>query len=194
MPIYQPAAPAESLREYTKWIAKRKSNSGLTATKKIGKNHLPHKVFHVDLRDVTSGLGFTRARIVSWRYLYTDKQGHTAVEVQQTDDGTHHLHESHSGPMVDEQKALQLSLVNRKELHHMNFENAYLRVFALKICALWLRAPNREHDYFIPLPPYFYDLQAGQLYTTEKFVEIIQGAISKFRSKSTNQHDPMKGG
>lgn len=194
MPICYPEAPAESVSVYTNWIARRKPNTRLSATKKIGEKHLPHKVFHVDLRDVTSDRGFTRARLVSWRYLHTDKQGHTAVEVQLTDDGTHRFHEAHSGPMVDEMKALQLSLVNREELHHTNFEYAYLRLFALKICALWLRATTREHDYFVPLPPYFYGLQAGQLYTTGQFVEITQGAIRTFYGKSSNQHDPMKGG
>ncbi|GAB2576080.1 hypothetical protein [Spirosoma areae] len=190
MPIRHVDAPQESVNEFKSWLAKRKPNTRLLTNRRF----LPHRIFHVKLSDIVSGQGFANAWVVAWRHLHTDKQGSTAVETKVDEHGKYLFHEAHSGPMVDEHKDLFANLTNREELQHEEYEHASLRLFALKITAVWLRAADRKNDYFIALPPYFYGLQAGKLYPSDEFIKITQNAIRKLSDKSKAQTEPMRGG
>ncbi|QJW90117.1 hypothetical protein HNV11_12385 [Spirosoma taeanense] len=190
MPICTTPAPEDSVKGFTGWLAKRKPDTRLSKRKNV----LPHKVFHVNLSDIIAGKGFTNAHVVSWRHIYSDKHGSTAIETKVGESGDFLFHEAHSGPMVDEMKTLHLKLKKRKKLQSETYEFAFLRMFALKISAIWLRAADRQNDYFVPLPPYFYGLEQGRLYPVSEFIAITQRAITQLSAKSRGPAQRMMGG
>ena len=193
MAILHVTAPQGAINEYTNWTAKHRPGILLTAGSTYGST-LPHKVLHAPLSDIISGRGFTNAQVMGWRHILTDRQGAVAVETRVDEKGNYRFHEAHSGLMVDKMKATYPALINRTELQHDTYEFSFLRMFSLKICAIWLQASDRANDCFIPLPPYFYGLEADKLYTATDFITITQGAIRKLSAKGAGQNHPMIGG
>jgi hypothetical protein len=182
MPIKCVSAPAASTEKFRDWVSQRKPRGKVLLRGNKPEENLPHKVFHVSLDDIASEKGFANANQVSWRHIHTDSSGHHyAVEIRLgASKDKHHFQEVHHGLMVDELKALITALEDMEELKGEEYELAYLRIFAIKISALWLRAAERDNDYFIPLSPCFYGLIPGKLYAVPEFLEKAKEAVRIF--------------
>jgi hypothetical protein len=196
MPIKEISAPDKSVDIFKDWVSKHKLGRPRKRPYKY-EEAVPHKVFHANLNDIIAGKGFENAQLVAWRHLHTDGKGHHAVvevRIGEKED-EHFLQETHHGPLVIEQKEIlpQLKLIEELEKEH--FEFCLLRMFALKIHTIWLRASEREDDYFIPFSPCFYGLVAGKLYTSKDFLKIVKTAAQMFYQQMNDQNeDDMKGG
>lgn len=196
MPIKEISAPDKSVEIFKDWVSKNKLGRPRKRPYKY-EEAVPHKVFHANVNDIIAGKGFENAQLVAWRHLHTDGKGHHAiveVRVGEKED-EHFLQETHHGPLVIEQKEIlpQLKLIEELEKEHYEF--SLLRIFSLKIHTIWLRASNREDDYFIPFSPCFYGLVAGKLYTSKEFLKRVKTAAQKFYNQMKDQHeDDMKGG
>ena len=125
-----------------------------------------------------------------------DSKGPCAIEIQiASEENEHRLQEVDRGNMVEEYKSLLAAWDEIKEFENKDYEIAYLRIFALKIGALWLRAAERENDYFIPVPPHFHGLITGKLYPADQFLEIARQAVRTFVSGGDSYtDDPFLGG
>ncbi|MGF7218945.1 hypothetical protein GGR92_005124 [Spirosoma lacussanchae] len=194
MPIRQILAPEKSVVKYTGWLTQRKPKSLQLKKTFTYEKALPHKVYHAQLSDILSEVGFSQADVVSWRHLHTDQHGTVAVETRVGKRGQYQVHEVHSGHMVDALKELYPALKKKKEIRTGDYEYSFLRLFSLKICAVWLRADSREADYFMPLPPCFYGLERDKLYTCAEFTDIVRKAIQTLQAKTDTYGHPMQGG
>lgn len=164
---------------------------------KISEEVFHHRVFHASPRDLADGLGLVNAHQVAWRYLHTEPDGRYAaheVRLGEKED-EHHFNEAQYGAMVDEMKALIPQILALEPVQKTEFELAYLRLSLLRINALWLRANERANDYFIPLSPCFYGLEAGKLYAAGPFLDIAAEAARQFLDHSAKpDSDDMMGG
>lgn len=189
MPIKKVKAPAASTRKYKGWVKEHQPDKKFRPGMLKFDEHFPHRVYHVGLHDLLDDLPFARAKQVSWRHIHKDPNGqHHAVEVRLgSTEGRHHSQEVHHGPMANALHAHFLALPEKKELRNTVYEVAFLRIFALKINTLWLKAPQPEHDYFVPIDPCFYGLIAGTLYPAEEFKGIVRQALVFFESMARDQ-------
>jgi hypothetical protein len=196
MPIKETAAPDKSVDVFKDWASKHKPGRPRKRPQPYEET-IPHKVFHANLNDIASGKGFENAQLVAWRHLHTDSKGnHAIVEIRVGEnEDDHFLQSAHFGPVAVHHQSLLAELKTLEELKSEHFELAYLRLFALKINAIWLRAAKREDDYFRPIAPCFYGLVAGQLYSSNDFLKITQEAAQKFYAKAASHNaEDLKGG
>ena len=198
MAIKEIAPPAESSEKFNAWLDHKNpvgERSLLLNIDPYGKT-MAIRVFHITLDEIISENGFSNAELVSWRYIHMDSKGPCAIEIQVgADQKENRLLEVDRGQMIADYKSLLAVWNAIKELEKEDFEIAYLRIFALKIGTLWLRATERKNDFFIPIPPHFHGLVSGKLYSADQFLDITRQAVHSFMSGGdTNPRDIFGGG
>jgi len=154
-----------------------------------------HKVYHVRLDDLMGEETFSNAQHVSSRYILTDptrtsgENSTFGLEIRRHELDDENLRycfqEIQYGETLNEMRVL---LSSRRDFPELNgeeeHENSYLRLTAIMVHAIWFRAAERENDYFLALPPYFFGLEKNKLYTTTEFLEIARKAILSFAGDS----------
>lgn len=197
MAIREILPPAESSEKFKDWLHQGKSDdTGLWGDDPYGRSEAI-RVFHIGLSEIISERGLDKANQVSWRYIHLDSKGPCAIEVQiGAAEKEHRFQEVDRGQMVEEYKALLTAWEDIKELNkEEEYEVAYLRIFALKIGALWLRAAERKNDFFIPIPPHFHGLISGKIYSADQFMDITREAVRTFVSGGDGYYeDDLMGG
>ncbi len=195
MAIKEIVPPAESTEKFNDWLNRGKQENERSLQEDPYGRSLAIKVFHISLSEIMSENGFENANPVSWRHIHTDSKGPCAIEIQLADEEKdHQFQEVDRGNMAEEYKTLLGAWDKIEELEKEDYEIAYLRIFALKIGALWLRADERKNDYFIPLPPHFHGLVSGKMYRAEQFLEITRQAVHTLMSGGdTNTRDIFGG-
>lgn len=169
----------KSMMEFKKWVTTVTGSDDDTYGKSTAL-----KVFHINLNDISDKANpnkvFENAQQVAWRHIHEDAAGPCAFEIRigkEHDD----LQEIDRGQMAIEYKTLIGNKEILSSIQLENYEITFLRVFALKINAFWLRSQN-EPDYFIPIPPLFHGIVAGKLYSKNEFLEILRKAFVTFIS------------
>ena len=181
MPIIELQPPKESFKIFQDWIELAKPGKRRKKKHKYHEN-IPHKVYHTSVKDIYDGGGFEDAEVVSWRYYHkTPKGQHTLVEVAVgKKDNNHNLLEAHYGPMAAEHKFLHKLINEIEEIKNEEFELAFLRIFALKINAAWLKTSNYQNDFFVPIKPCYNGFEANKLYSFDQFLELAKISAEKF--------------
>lgn len=198
MPIKEVYAPLKSAELFKDWASKQKKGRPRKRPHSFEES-VPHKVFHAGLNDIISGKGLENAQLVAWRHFHADAKGnHALVEIKIGEkEDEHVLQEAHFGPMAHDHKSLLPKLKELEKLKDEDFELAYLRIFALRINTIWLRADQRDNDFFIPIAPCFNGFVAGQLYSSPDFLKLAQGAAQRFFQNNqarSLEDDDFKGG
>ena len=138
--------------------------------------HWPHPVYRICLKDMAGTNGLRKAEIIGWRYLaQSGNDRNYAIEVQMEDDGAdHQFAELVNGPYIDAiYKILQdESLIKKAGATVLN--PALLRINALGVVALWLRANDPEKEIIIPLPPTRRSLVAGRQSSIQHFQDALR--------------------
>ena len=198
MPIKEVLAPQKSANLFKDWASKQKKGRPRKRPHAYEES-IPHKDFHAGLNDIISGKALVNAQLVAWRHFHTDaKENHALVEIKVGEkEDEHVLQEAHFGPMAFDYKLLLSKLKELEKLKNEDFELAYLRIFALRINTIWLRADQRDNDFFIPIAPCFNGFVAGELYSSPDFLKLAQIAAQRFyqntQAKSL-EDDDLKGG
>lgn len=194
MPIVKQKAPKESFDVFNQAIAK--DGPDMSNSLKSEPVH-SHRVFHASIEDIAAGRGLTNATPVAWQFHFPRGKKIASYEIQTPAEGYGNVHkyqEMSYGKQVDEVDDLLDKLENMQELAKENFELCILRLHALKINAVWLRASKRELDWFVPISPAFYGLEAGKLCNNERFLQIAQKVAQEVMARPSAAEDDMMGG
>lgn len=118
--------------------------------------HWPHPVYVVGLNALASEHeGLRGARLTGWRFLTKTKGARNhAVEVQQTPDGDdHRFAELDKGPFIDGMCRVLEDKNFAQQTDVAALKLSVLRVNAMGVFALWLRANEPERELIIPIAP-----------------------------------------
>ncbi|UGQ10776.1 hypothetical protein LO772_28765 [Yinghuangia sp. ASG 101] len=119
---------------------------GLTAVR-------PHRVFEIDIADLTATGGVDAARPVGWRWLVHDGL-HTVGAVEITDRGTGQQHARFTeGPFATGTDAALATLRALPHVERGHFELRLLHIPGLYTVALWLADLVGRDDLLVPLAP-----------------------------------------
>ncbi|MFN0086737.1 MAG: hypothetical protein ACKVX9_15210 [Blastocatellia bacterium] len=138
--------------------------------------HWPHPVYIAGLRDMAAKDGLRLAERIAWRYLaHASGNLNYAIEVQDdSDQDEQQLTEIDKGPVID---AMYQVLEDKKLAQRAgdaDMKLSVLRINAMGIFAVWLRADDADDDLIIPLQPAPDFLTPGQTYSIEEFQEALQ--------------------
>lgn len=199
MPIKKMSAPKESVVLSHEWAAKRAGRKRAVRSRSEEDEDalLSHAVYHACAAELLDDKGLDKAQLVAWRHFhYHPGEGYVAHEIRIGEQpGEHFFNAAHTGATIAEIRALALKAESLRELEKDNYELALLRLPALKIMAVWLRATLRKNDYFIPLSPCFHGLLAGKLYKAKDFLAIAKKVAQAYLEQAASQSaDDLKGG
>jgi hypothetical protein len=142
----------------------------------------PHPVYSLGLDDLAAGKGLEAAKPVAWRYLLIENnQVRQAAEVLADASGGAATFGSVScGHIAGLEQAFTL-IEQIADVQQWPYEVRALRVPALYVMALWLHDtdPAGAADHFVPLPPAFAPLRAGQDYVAADFLILLQDMAKK---------------
>jgi integrase len=170
-----PATTIEILRESAETMPRPFAEHArmIRAVADAPERHCPHPVYIAGLRDLAAADGLRQAEVAGWRYL-AQSGDPCAIEVDDTPewDGQQ-LTEIDKGPFVDGLCRLlaDQELARQTEADDLNL--SVLRINALGIFAVWLRADDSQKDRIIPLQPAPDYLQPGQTYSVQEFQDAL---------------------
>ncbi|MFT5886323.1 MAG: hypothetical protein ACI9IP_002787 [Arcticibacterium sp.] len=196
MPIIEVEAPIESIQIFKDWIELTKPGKRRKKEHKYHE-HIPHRVYHTSVKDIYDGGGFQDAEVVSWRYYHkTPKGKHTLVEVAVGEkDNEHNMLEAHYGPMAAEHKLLHNIIKELEEIKMEYFELTFLRIYALKLNAAWLKTDKYQNDYFVPIQPCYNGFEANRVYTFDRFLGMAKKSTGFFSQMVvSSEENEMMGG
>ncbi|MDX2031368.1 MAG: hypothetical protein SF339_11895 [Blastocatellia bacterium] len=152
--------------------------------------HWPHPVYIAGLRDMASKDGLAQAEKIAWRYLaHTSGNRNYAIEVQDDADWDgQQLTEIDKGPFIDAMYQVLEDANLARRAGDAEMKLSVLRINAMGIFAVWLRADNAANDLIIPLQPAPEFLTPGQPYSVAEFQETLQPR-AKSRLKSSRTSD-----
>ncbi|HZS09088.1 MAG TPA: hypothetical protein VFD58_29915 [Blastocatellia bacterium] len=181
MPIKHQQPPEkslEALREATKKMPKVYAEVAGMIRDILAQpdQHWPHPVYVAGLRDMASANGLRKAQMIGWRYLArVGSDRNYAIEVQHDDDGTdHRLAELDKGPYIDGMYRVLGDKNLARKVGATALRPAVLRINALKVFAVWLRADDPEKELIIPIPPAPPPLKPWQAYTVKEFQDELR--------------------
>jgi hypothetical protein len=137
----------------------------------------PHPVHALGLRALAEGQGLEAAELTGWRYLVQRRERTIAsAELHGADPGTPEARalELNEGPFVRATETAIDDLAERPELAEATYELRLLRIPAVYVIALWLRAADGDGDLLVPIgetPP---EVEAGRLYRPEELFSALQ--------------------
>lgn len=170
MPLHFAVPPPDSVAQLVGSLARDASGPiGLTASRSSlppASQTSPHPVFALGLDDLAAGAGVEAARLVAWRYLLEADGGEwAAAEVYQVDQGTHRWGALNRGKHVkgtlDELRTASAD----SRFAGIDYSVQLLRIPALSLGFLWLKAPEGTDDVFIPIAPTFPPFTVAQTYS-----------------------------
>lgn len=133
--------------------------------------HWPHPVYTTGLKDMASSNGLSNAEMIGWRYLANlGSERNYAIEVQQDPewDGQQ-VTEIDKGPFIDGiHRVLQDKSIAEKA-GETDLTLSVLRINAMGIFAVWLRADDSEKDIIVPVQPAPKYLKPWHAYSVEEF-------------------------
>ena len=139
--------------------------------------HWPHPVYIAGLRDMAAGGGLQQAEQIAWRYLARETSGNRNYAIEVQDDPEWHgqqIAEIDRGPFVDAMYQLLEDVGLARRAAGAEMKLSALRINALGIFAVWLRAEQAENDLIIPLQPAPEFLTPGQPYSIDEFQQTLQ--------------------
>ena len=187
MPIKTASAPPASLAALTStlqsWVthpasAPPTAAAGISFAAPKGLDiKLPHPVYEVALKDLASGKGLTKAKLVSWRYLLSDGESTSVAEVSEpkTKKQAPAFAMLNRGPFVGSLVETVEKATKSKALAKSSYELAVLHIPALYVLALWLRGSGKSaKNVVIPLAPAPASLTAGKSYSEDELVAALE--------------------
>ncbi len=141
----------------------------------------PHAVYDLPADLIAGGSGLESAHLTSYRYLVN--AGATpvaAAEVQTDASGAASLVANiNYGPFVEATAKAFAQLESGNEARAGSFEARLLRIAAIPLLAIWLKADAGGSDLLYPLAPVTDGLQAERLYSADDFLQAIRPLASK---------------
>jgi hypothetical protein len=148
----------------------------------------PHRVYDPSLDALASGAALGRVEAGSWRCLIADRGGALAAAEVELDGagrvagvGVVHLNQ---GPFVaGTAEAVRAAEADPRVAAH-GFELRLLRVAAIHLVALWLRAETGAgDDLFVPVAPAPRWLTAGRLEPAAEFLALVAERARLFHAR-----------
>ena len=142
---------------------------------------LPHRVWTAAPHEIDKSRNLRSIGNSSWRFLVKNRNGSPlAAEVMQIS-GQYRWASLTDGPFVASLPAL-FEEVQRNERDGQDFEFSLLRITALYVVTVWLRALDPGKDKFIPVAPSPPWLPPGEIYSAEQLSDrLYQPAIDLAR-------------
>ena len=186
-PYVPPAASLRTLREAAKLTPKAYQHNAAMIQDVLADvpGHWPHPVYDIGLNDLVRENGLHQAEIMSWRYLAcSGNDRNYAIEVQIDDDKNHTFSELDKGPHIDGMYRIVNDESIIKKAGVTVLKPAVLRINAMGIFAVWLRATDPQKEILIPLPPTRNYLVAWQEYSIKQFQDALR---DKAKAKIANE-------
>lgn len=146
----------------------------------------PHPVFNATLENLIGSEGLAGATQLGWRHLHSGSEDiHSpatlASEVHaDADAGGHQFAGTNEGHFVDQTRELLQTASQMKEVQDGEFRPCLLRIPALMVAALWLKAESGpDADVIIPMAPTHSDLEPGKPYSAEQLHHALQKAAGE---------------
>ena len=138
--------------------------------------HWPHPVYIAGLKDMAASGGLSKAEMIGWRYLaQSGSDRNYAIEVQEDPDGTgHQVAELDKGPFIDGiYRVLEDKSIAQKA-GETDLKLSVLRINAMGIFAVWLRADDSDKEIIIPVQPAPEYLKPWHAYSVEEFEDALK--------------------
>jgi len=178
MPVTMPSPPADSLRALARAIegSPAASREYLGAAAGAPSAWLPQKLYTIDVQDLADGkpIGDV-ARDVGWRYVLPQPLGAAvSAEVRPDAAGRHRVAHFAQGPQTLQTLELTRQLVEEPRFAAEEYTLQALIVPALYILALWLKNPDPDRDWFVPVEPTDPRLVPGRYYESPAFNDLLR--------------------
>ena len=138
----------------------------------------PHKMYTLELEDILSGEGLSRAKHVSWRYITED----SIVEVQRGEnEGEFEFTEINQGMHVKDILEKLKIMEKHSKIKKGDYEVSMIMVPALYVMALWLQDKEKKDDIIIPVGLVHPHLakHPHTLFTPDEFIKTLKKAAEK---------------
>jgi hypothetical protein len=179
MPI-KVAAPSSAVASVIREHLVRISSLGRFRTPRLGAAApaslalaVPHRVYNLGLTDIKGTKSTAKAKPTAWRYLVLEGNAVIAAAeaIQKTSTAKPLFSNTNEGPFVDSTARAIEAAEQLPEVKAGQFELAVLRVPALYVIALWLKAvgSKKTGDLFIPLEPAPRGLTSGERMSAADF-------------------------
>jgi hypothetical protein len=157
--------PTEHSQKQRKWALEDKTFS------------FPHRVWTAAPHEISRSTNFRSIDNASWRFLVKGRNGAPlAAEVIQISGG-YRWASLNDGSFVASLPPLFEEARQNELLDGKDFEFSLLRVSALYVVAVWLRASAPADDKFIPVAPSPTWLLPGQLYSAEELSPLLYHSV-----------------
>src|SRR5262245_31901649 len=138
--------------------------------------HWPHPVYIAGLKDMASSNGLSHAEMIGWRYLaHLGSDRNYAIEVQQDPewDGQQ-VTEIDKGPFIDGIYRVLKDKSIAEKAGETDLKLSVLRINAMGIFAVWLRADDSDKDIIVPVQPAPKYLKPWHAYSVEEFEDALK--------------------
>lgn len=159
---------------------------GKKVIQKITENHSvgsdsfsrSHRVFQITLSDLLKSKNLSHKRLISVRTFGPNNNGEKGIHELRTQDleGDVNYSAFLSGDLVKHHHDT-LAKYDRNEKPSIlqnfhGFEHHLVRIFELKVRAIWLVSPKKDKEFYFPLAPLFHGLEK-RLYTEDEFTKVL---------------------
>ncbi len=152
--------------------------------------HWVHPIYVAGLSDLTSKSGLNEAQIAGWRYLARmEGNRNYGVELElKSEKGDYTFAELDKGPFLDGMfKVLEDEDISGKIAAGL-LKPAVLRINAMGVFAVWLRAEKPSKEIIIVMPPAPSYLEPWPArYTVKRFQTILSGAVKRRMKAGDNR-------
>lgn len=189
MALQHRTPPAEVLSSWEEAAANLHSAHGelIALLRYAARNPLdcrPHPVFVLGVDAVAGDAGLRGAEPAGWWALAAGRAGHYALASQEhSPGGAHSFTGAHRGHFIDALCRLLAEPALQAQCGDRNYTPAVLRVHALSVFALWLRAPDEAGDEagrLIAVPPAPGALQPWPMvYTAASFHQALRADATR---------------
>jgi hypothetical protein len=139
-------------------------------------HHWPHPVYIAGLKDMASSGGLSKAEMIGWRYLaQSGSDRNYAIEVQQDPEWEgQQLTEIDKGPFIDGiYRVLEDKSIAQKA-GETDLKLSVLRINAMGIFAVWLRADDPDKEIIVPVQPAPDYLKPWHAYSIGEFEDALK--------------------
>lgn len=137
---------------------------------------VPHAVYDIRADKIAAGDGLETAELTGYRYLILSSIGSIAaaeVQVEQSG-GAVLVPNINYGPFVDATTDALDRLKNRDEIANASFEARLLRIAAIFVVGIWLKADDDSLSMVYPLAPAPPVVKTEVFYSTSDFVSLVR--------------------